>query len=188
MKLLPILENIEQVDEVLLDQHSYDRALERFLNQDVFPLMLKKRNTGPMDYVKVGNYFLSSEERVKILEKVNDVFEFQLPVGKVYGVEFHKFDVFSDKNVMYPNKDLKLQTLNEVVRNDGRLYIASKENQGSIGDTLFGIVQDNTIKTFYLNRSHTMSAKKHNVDDIVSSHTVAIISGFKKEKNPPQFY
>jgi hypothetical protein len=188
MKLLSLFENAEQFDEVQLDQHSYERSLERFLKKEVFPLMLKTKNSGPRDYVKVGNYFLSAEERAQILEKVNDVFQFQLPVGKIYGVEFHRFDVFSDKNVMYPNKDLKLQTLNEVVRRDGRLYLADKsEGEPTIGDTLFGIIRDNTIKTFYLNRSHTMSAQKHNVDDIISSDMVAIISGFKKEKGPWKF-
>ena len=58
MKLLSLFENAEQFDEVQLDQHSYERSLERFLKQDVFPLMLKTKNSGPKDYVKVGNYFL----------------------------------------------------------------------------------------------------------------------------------
>jgi hypothetical protein len=75
MKLLSLFENAEQFDEVQLDQHSYERSLERFLKKEVFPLMLKTKNSGPMDYVKVGNYFLSAEERAQILEKVNDVFQ-----------------------------------------------------------------------------------------------------------------
>ncbi len=188
MKFLSLFENTEQFDEVLLDQHSYERSLERFLRQDVFPLMLKTKKMAPDEFQKVGNYFLSDKERAKILEKVNDVFQFQLPMDKTYGVEFHRFDVLDNNNVQYSNADLRLQTLSKVVKDDGRLYIANREDaKRSVGDTLFGIVRDNVIKTFYLNRSHSMSAEKHGLDEIISADMVAVISGFKKEKGPWKF-
>lgn len=184
MKLFNILESIAQFDEVRLNQHSYDRSLERFLNQSIFPLMLKTKDMGVGQFRKVGNYILSDEERKKIISNVNDVLEFELPKGKSYGVVFHTFDVLNTKNTIFPKPDLKLQTLNDVVRKNGRLYITNKEDGGSIGDTLFGVIRDNTIITFFLNRSHSMSAEKHKVDEIISAGMVAILANSKKEKTP----
>lgn len=189
MKLLSLLENIGQFDEVLINQHADDRMLERFLSQMAFPLMLTTRDMGLGEYKKVGTYILSDKERQKIVDKVNDFMKYELPEGKRYGVVFHTFDVYDTKgdSVFYPKLDLKHQALSDVVRKDGRLYITNKQDNGSVGDVLFGIVVDNQVETFYFNRSHSMSAKKHGVDEIIDCERAPSLMNFKLQKNPPKF-
>lgn len=189
MKLLSLLENIGQFDEVLIAPHADERMLERFLAQMAFPLMLTTRDMPLGEYKKVGTYILSKEERELIINKVNDFLNFELPAGKRYGVVFHTFDVYDTKgkSVFYPKLDLKHQTVSDIVRKDGRLYITNKQNGGSIGDVLFAIVVDNQVETFYFNRSHSMSDKKHRVDAIINAENASSLSNFKKQKNPPQF-
>ena len=190
MKLLSLLENIEQFDEVLLNQHADDRMLERFLSQMVFPVMLSTRNSELGKYDKVALYFLGEKERKQIVDRVNDFMKYQLPAGKRYGVVFHKFDVYDTKGdkVVYSKLDLKHQALGKVVKEGARLYITDKVDGGSVGDVLFGIVVDNQIETFFFNRSQTMSAKKHGLDDIIDVDSAASLLNYKPEKNPPQFY
>jgi hypothetical protein len=189
MKLLSLLENIEQFDEVLLNQHADDRMLERFLGQMAFPLMVTTRDSEVDFYKRVGTYFLSDKERLKILDKVNDFMKYEMPAGKRYGVVFHTFNVYDTKgdNVIYPKLDIKHQVLGNVVNKGARLYITDKVENGTVGDVLFGIVVDNQLETFFFNRSQTMSAKKHGVDEIIDSDSAPSLMSYKVQKNPPRF-
>ncbi len=186
MKLTETFNSLLQIGEVQTDPHFRDRMYERFSSRSVFPLMLKTKNMGPGDYQKVGNYFMDADEAKKITDNIFEVLQWKMPKDERYGVVFHTFDVFNKEKAIYPKPDIRLQVLNEVVRNDGRLYVtdrtSSKENQGTVGDVVFGVLVNNVLETLYFNRSQTMSAQKHNLKAIVKSYEIASLANYVKDR------
>lgn len=181
MNLLETFNSLLQIDEVGYNEHFKERLYERFTSKSIFPLMLKTRNMAPGEYKKVGNYFMDAAESKKVIDSIFEVLQWKMPLDERYGVVFHTFDVFSKEKAYYPKPDLRLQTLNEVVRNNGKLYVTDKED-GSVGDVVFGILVNNKLETVYFNRSQTMSAEKHGVKAIVQADAIAGLANFTKDK------
>lgn len=185
MKLNQIFESISKqtVNELDMDPHFLKRFKQRYEGQTNFPLLIRVR--GRQDK-RVGTYVVSADEAKKIHDNITDMMNFRMPDDKTYGVIIHTFNpdlTKNSKNIIWlPNEDIRMQTMSDVISDDGRLYIKDEETN-SIGDTVFAILRGNKVITLFYNRSHTMSAEKHNVDKIIDAGSVAILANFKQQKN-----
>ena len=86
------------------------------------------------------------------------------------GVKVHKFELLGSENIMWPNNDIKLQALKDVVQNDARLYIKDDET-GSVGDVFYLVLSGNRVVTMFFNRSHTMKVD-YRIDEIIDASTL----------------
>lgn len=185
MKLNQIFESLskQSVNELDMDEHFLKRFAQRFMGQTAFPLIIRIK--GGEDK-RIGTYIVNDKEAKKIYDTITDMMNFRLPEGKNYGVIIHKFDPDlskESKNIVWlPIEDIRLQTMKDVVQNDGRLYIYDEQTK-SIGDTLFAILIGNLVKTIFYNRSHSMSPEKHRVDKIIDASSIAVLANMKTQKN-----
>jgi predicted solute-binding protein len=168
MKLTSIFESIskQSINELDVDRHSLDRIIKRFVKQTYFPLILKSKSD--KDYGRqVGTYKISDDESQKIFRVLDEIMNLVLPKDVKLGVVVHKFDLLRNENIMWPNNDIKLQALRDVVHNDARLYIQDVETD-SIGDVFYLVLNGNKVVTMFYNRSHTMKIDDR-IDAIVDA-------------------
>jgi hypothetical protein len=168
MKLTSIFESIskQSINELDVDRHSLDRIIKRFVKQTYFPLILKSKSD--KDYGRqVGTYKISDDESQKIFRVLDEIMNLVLPKDVKLGVVVHKFDLLRNENIMWPNNDIKLQALRDVVHNDARLYIQDVETD-SIGDVFYLVLNGNNVVTMFYNRSHTMKLD-YRIDAIVDA-------------------
>ena len=170
MKLAPIFESInnQSINELDIDRHSLDRIIKRFVKQTYFPLILKSKSD--KDFGKqVGTYRMPDEESQKIFKSLDEIMNLVLPKEVKLGVVVHRFDfdLLRNDNIMWPNNDIRLQTLRDIVHNDGRLYIKDVETD-SVGDVFYLVLNGNKVVTMFYNRSHTMKIDDR-IDAIVDA-------------------
>jgi len=171
MKLTPIFESInnQSINELDIDQHSLERIVNRFVKQTYFPLILRKKNDDSWGR-QVGVYKVSSEESQKIFKVLDEIMNLVIPKDIRLGVKVHKFELLGSENIMWPNNDIKLQALKDVVQNDARLYIKDDET-GSVGDVFYLVLSGNRVVTMFFNRSHTMKVD-YRIDEIIDASTL----------------
>jgi len=93
---------------------------------------------------------MPDEESQKIFKSLDEIMNLVMPKDVKLGVVVHRFDLVRNENIMWPNNDIKLQTLRDIVHNDGRLYIKDVETN-SVGDVFYLVLNGNKVVTMFYN-------------------------------------
>jgi hypothetical protein len=169
MKLTPIFESVNKqlINELNATEHTIKRIMARFVKQTYFPVILRKKNDKDDWGRQVATYKVTNEESEKIFKVLDEIMDYVIPPDVRLGVKVHKFDLLSSENIMWPNNDIKLQALKDVIQEDARLYIRDDETN-STGDTFYLVLDGNNVKTMFYNRSHSMKVD-YRIDEIIDA-------------------
>lgn len=151
----------------LMKTHHYDKRLkERFRSNISFPIIMATPIKGDLEREIVGEYHLSEKDRNQIVSNIELVESVDLPTDGEYGIMIYSFSV-DPRMLTYNNVDEKLYVMRKVVAGNSSLYIRDRETK-SMGDTLFAIVENQSIKTILYARSYGIQKTYGHFEDILS--------------------
>lgn len=149
----------ELLKEVILDEHAAQRLKERLLSPNGYEVGFEDT---PMNYIKIGQYFIPDNIKQSILSKVDILKNKSFPKNKDFGV---KLDIIPiDINSIKFYDDFNTANIK------GKQLLLIPGGSESNGTVYYAIIRDNIMKTFMLMKNYIkIDSQKLRVDYIVSN-------------------
>lgn len=145
--------------EIIVDEHAEQRLRERLLSKNGYEVGYEDT---PMNYIKVGRYFIPDNIKQSILNKVDVLRNKSFPKNKDYGIKLEAIPIDINSINFYEGfSSISIKGKNLV------LIPGGDESNGNI---YYAIIRGNIMKTFMLMKSYIkIDSQKLRVDYIISN-------------------
>ena len=150
--------------EVIIDKHAEQRLKERLLSQNGYEVGFEET---PMNYKKVGTYFIPQNIIDSILSKIDILKTKSFPKIKEYGIKLEEIPIDLNKISFYEGFNL-----NSI---KGKNLILIPGGDESNGNIYYAVIRGNIMVTFMLMKNYIkIDTAKLRVDYIITNWDVII--------------